>query len=766
MKKLSKYVYFLFTLLIFSSLFLLVKISSAQIPPTKIPCNNVADPEFHSLRPYQANSRCQTETASYASFCGNTLTLEETITKTFDPNDPNCKRNGDKVTCSYTEYVPPHLITIDLSEAELPIMGNTEEVINSQSSEETLDDVTKVNEYVSWYLNGVNNRAEYPFLNEDDPTVNDKVVNYSGPINKLLPQEVQQQYRAQTVKNAAKTQHNQVVGCTYGINILGKEIGGIPGPCYDEGLASLVIQKHRLDEWSNHLPPVRSDYKDNISYQKAYEKWRGKFCFKVPIPSLIPIIGGKDLLLCGENPLSPNYYSSLYSYIPLSSTEDIEGNIKVDSLSSVTGSGVTGIKFSNQSPAELFFSHIQEADQLGSILQNTYISSDQMGEKTGADTAVEPPTSCTTIDVRSNKGDSLFATSITGNLEYTVSFTCDFDPPTCIGNPSTRYTPQCTEELQGKCVPPSWSCDLKFNQQDCPTGYVCGQGCSCEEPTQKCQKNIYIALSTTSNTPKIDDVWSRLVAGPTAVVKRMFPKLGDQIGTLKDLPGSTDISYTGAESSSATLNLPHVGGISEYFLKGIQTLLRPKGYGEPISFGETATSPTEGANCDQTAPDITIPGLLTKEQTHTLALNWVSGKPGNQVMECYNDTVKRSGAAGVNVGLTIALWLHESNASNYSLGYMQDFGAYWPSTFPGYTTQINEYFRRAKNSLYTKNGPICLGRSDIIDDFMAWAVVYKSGKCDPTEPGAAQFYNEIKKTFQLVAPSCDIPTTTTDTSCP
>ena len=42
-----------------------------------------------------------------------------------------------------------------------PIMGNTEEVKNSQNGGDTYDDATKVNEYASWYLSGVNNRAEY-----------------------------------------------------------------------------------------------------------------------------------------------------------------------------------------------------------------------------------------------------------------------------------------------------------------------------------------------------------------------------------------------------------------------------------------------------------------------------------------------------------------------------------------------------------------------------------------------------------------------------
>ncbi|KKT67480.1 MAG: hypothetical protein UX25_C0022G0002 [Candidatus Woesebacteria bacterium GW2011_GWC2_45_9] len=73
-------------------------------------------------------------------------------------------------------------VAVDLSDAELPILGNTEDVPNSQNADEGLDDAEKTNEYVSWYLNGVIGRAE----SGEDVDLN-KAVNFSGPLKKLLP---------------------------------------------------------------------------------------------------------------------------------------------------------------------------------------------------------------------------------------------------------------------------------------------------------------------------------------------------------------------------------------------------------------------------------------------------------------------------------------------------------------------------------------------------------------------------------------------------
>jgi hypothetical protein len=153
--------------------------------------------------------------------------------------------------------------------ARFPIMGYTEpsagstnanipKVINSQYTDgETLNDPSKVNEYVSWYLHGINEKAEYglydvykncisdenragtcerqsdnsyfgcwdPFyhfegkgtctqefysccvadiddLSETDTLDRDKLINFSGPLKKLLPIRIQNEARETQIDNA------------------------------------------------------------------------------------------------------------------------------------------------------------------------------------------------------------------------------------------------------------------------------------------------------------------------------------------------------------------------------------------------------------------------------------------------------------------------------------------------------------------------------------------------------------------------------------
>jgi hypothetical protein len=707
-----------------ASLFLFIscKLSAnmvyAQVPAPYEPCNSIvptnpiSDPlnpgdwfenEYHSLRPYQA-SPCNTIIGPTAQFCGNNLTFHDTINETY-PGKGNCTESGDKVTCTYDEKIDKPL-TIDLSNANLPFMGNTgddKEVINSQNrASESLSAADKVNQYVSWYLNGVNYRAEYPFpdvsdncvgestqragicLNKSlglcaypnsvpllpdipdpllipdgtapcggiksccvtinplaekvDMTDRDKLINYSGPLNKLLPQEVQQQARAQTVADAALSRyagedirHDQIVACTYGFEIplIGKTIIGIPAPCYEEGIMKLIPRNlHRASEWLTRLPPVRSDYKSYIDFQVAYSRWRGRTCIKFKVPEFIPLLGGKGIFACGElvpgligNGLfHPNFFAQMYAYIPMSSTEDLEGSVEVDSVSSATspsqgGVTVTGVTFSNQTPATLFFSHMEETSGLANILQDSYVSKDEMGDKAGSPTNVSQPASCTSVEVRSNKGDDLFATQIEGDLHYEANFTCEFNKiPTC----------------SGLCFPNQREC---FYAGGLPGTGTCLKGEYCCDvpgatpepvPAQDCTKDIYISLSTSSNTPKVDDIWSRLVAGPQSVFKRIFPKTNTpgSVGQIIDIPGSTNIIYTGLGISQqdTDLKFPHVGGISEYFLKGIQTALRPKGFGEPISFAQTSSAscadgteftfpPTQG---DCALKSNALPGISTE----------------------------------------------------------------------------------------------------------------------------------------------------------
>jgi hypothetical protein len=142
---------------------------SAQVPPPYVGCEDTASPEFHSLRPYQ-KSACNQQVEDTAQFCGNRLLLSDTVSAvqvTLPQFSSNCTEiSSGNYRCSY-QTTKTSSYTIDLSNASFPILGNTESVINSQSSSD-LDDAEKTNEYVSWYLNGVIGRAEYAPVGEDE----------------------------------------------------------------------------------------------------------------------------------------------------------------------------------------------------------------------------------------------------------------------------------------------------------------------------------------------------------------------------------------------------------------------------------------------------------------------------------------------------------------------------------------------------------------------------------------------------------------------
>ena len=75
MKNLSKFTLFLFFLVF--SLFTITRAVTAQVPPPRVPCdpNAVEDPEFNSLRPYQA-SPCGGD-GKIGYFCGNKIIIKE-----------------------------------------------------------------------------------------------------------------------------------------------------------------------------------------------------------------------------------------------------------------------------------------------------------------------------------------------------------------------------------------------------------------------------------------------------------------------------------------------------------------------------------------------------------------------------------------------------------------------------------------------------------------------------------------------------------------
>lgn len=834
--------------------------------------DNLGDDEFHSYRPYQV-SPCNKDLSDIALFCGNTLVLSQTVdvSKKFDPNlngtygfsgnpinpnDPDdwglvspckycagenncvnspepacieesnqcttnadctaCKNNGNGTeTCAFT-IEDSREIAIDLSGAELPIMGYTEpskesvgsgdpEVVNSVnpgslSPDETMSYEDRVNEYVSWYLNGVNANAEYPLLDttkdcigestgihgvckpsigvntctipngvwqfdgkagcgystgnlgglqpvvpeyccinkaddllgKNEPQLDrDRLINLSGPINKLLPQRIQNDKRSKQVKDAVtsrtqdtKIRHDQVVGCTYDVKIFGVALHSVPGPCYIEGVVGTLSRafrtEHYLSQWKDKLPPTEesSGIADWYDYYYKTRKWRGDFCFHTfAFPESVEIFGyefkidlpfliNKEWYLCFNNPLSPDFFSTMFQMIPMTSTEDRRGEVAIkrvqiqppiSSKFTILWSTITDTQ-----PAKLFFSHMQESDQLGEILQSTYAPQDADLLEVTEPGLVNTGIYCEAVQARSNPGDDLFAGEITATVNFAVQSQCDFHIPDpnlpgnicenvaeavctsqqmkycenyfgaadCSGgyicakncednpyNPPPNPSNTC-ESLGFECKPSNWSsgnCSF-VGQLGCPTNYSCSSTpSSCTFPTEAipdemCSNPIFINVDLITKTPLAENVWARFVAGSTSVFRRIFPKIGPDslIKGLWDIPAATGVKYSspdgsigagspgsGSSGSDAQLYFPHIGGIREYFLGGIQGLLRPKGYGDQIITSDPTTigagnggtgsgGGTGTSSCSGEEPPSIPPDPITAPMCEIATVGWCS----------------------------------------------------------------------------------------------------------------------------------------------
>lgn len=765
--------------------------------PNKVPtlfCSNVSNNEFHSLRPYPANISCTSNITDYASYCGGDLSLTDSIEVEYPGTDASCSRIGDKVNCKYNIHISKK-VTIDLSNAELPIMGNTEAVVNKKKNTDDFDDAQKMNEYVSWYLGGVTNKKEYPDKNDSV-----SIVNYSGPLAKLIPQEIQflERYN-QVIKEAGVTRHDQVVVCTKGIDgNTPTECNGLNGmrlsdwngdlsairgvgnvvvsllnvfvksiPWIGQGVVANAVNDNKA--WNLRTPPLMSGLDpngepfNNLTYQKAYNEWRGKSCIMIPFPKF---------LVCLESYLVPNRFADLYSYIPLSSTEDIKGEIVVDNKPKSVGSSagttkLTNVSFTNifgtgKASSTLFFPHMQESDELGSILQKTYIPKDVDG--LGNPTNISSETSCIDVEVRSNAGDNLFASQIIGTLTYDVSFEHKFDYLYC----SAGKNSECKNNKGQKC-------------QESKDGGVCVSESEPTTPKQYYTKSVSIKLSTSSNTPKADDIWSRLVAGPMSVFKRIFPKTNTEgsVGKIMDIAGSTSITYSGTNvsGSSATtdLKIPHIGGVYEYFLKGIQTALRPKGYGDNIIFDNNASdifgdsSSICDSSCNPNPTNVDMAGV--KESFIADGIRWGYGTEGSPRIDMYDTVVSTAKAAGVDPIFVLALWIHESGGSNYSAicsvqgknnpnseycQWVQDFGINDSSIATKIDSNgnvIEDHFMDQLNAVVNLPGyyyDLCNNDTSAKCPIEYFYAMYRLGQCKPTNVSSGEYGGSMKRIYNIL----------------
>jgi hypothetical protein len=137
-----------------------VDLASTLCNYTKDVGRRISDPEYHSLRPYPS---CPWDPGIYETdyyMCGQDLVTRERFN--FAANGvpegftvKECSQTSRGLECVYS--VDKYLdVEIDLTDTQLPILGLTEEpyVTNRYESDGELTEATKMNEYVSWYLNG------------------------------------------------------------------------------------------------------------------------------------------------------------------------------------------------------------------------------------------------------------------------------------------------------------------------------------------------------------------------------------------------------------------------------------------------------------------------------------------------------------------------------------------------------------------------------------------------------------------------------------
>ncbi len=571
-------------------------------PKIGFPCDDTNNPEFHSLRPYQG-AICGD--ADKASFCSNELKFIESF-DVVGMGDCNKKGINRIFDCNPEFEVKSHDLYVELTDSMFPILGNTEQVTNSQGGTEQFDDAQKVNEYVSWYLSGVNNKAEY------GENTDKKVVDFSGPVQKLLPKLIQEAERIQTISNVKNTDtyfdeeeqkdvvgqplnHDQIVVC---------EDNNKAVPCPDgeelrlndwgEGklstLNTILNVIPGVDKWNNRFPPLPWQFEKQIDYQKAYGEWQGKVCVILPLlglQCLDPKIG--DVI-----DIIPNKWSDLYQYIPLANTTDKSGVQRIVGVQFQESAGtvISGQFYDGNElkSAPLSFAHTQEVKELSELLNTTYSPQGYESEKAYETTEKLKSEglsgsgfACTAVNVRTNPGDNLFPGDRAGKdtREMIIpGITYNLDSVKCVET-APKYG---CKGPKDKPICKDWPGDLT------------------------CNAEVAIVIKTILRAPNLDNIFATTTADSGSTFRKIFPKVeeGAPVSCIADIPGVSAVTYNDDETqdpdkgtiefkvtnypidgggSGSELTFPHVGSIYEYFLKGIQTALRPKGYGEPLVNG-------------------------------------------------------------------------------------------------------------------------------------------------------------------------------------
>jgi len=528
-------------------------------------------------------------------------------------------------------------VNINLRSTKIPIIGNTQDAY---------DDYGRSNSFLDWYLNGNVFHSDQQTINPDNPTEISRVVNFGGPVQKLLSEVTQVEVR-EILKDQPplKTEvHNSIIK---------EETFGF---------------KERI----NDAGDLTKDYLYKYAPFSTVEDTTSEVTVGL-IPDQQPANpDGEIILSCGDRPFEIAYNRKSDSsrsaadksdgriYVPHVRTDNTLTNYLTatfrkqaedeDKRILTDDDELNKDLVSNKIPVHQGIDDatlVQRHDYLtGSNTRNTEVggTSVEFPDRYKAPEPLFRPADplCEEIEVRTNRGDNLVGSIFDSTLVYYMNFR--YTPSYRIKNPnitgcavegSTCYqTSDCCDEVVG-CTQP----DLEYDEFGDPIEGRCN-------PWPRKELQSHARVATFTKTPLIERIYSELVVGEESLMRRFLPKRPDNLpltqeylkgeidpenalkaedkalymGSTNDLNGPR--VGAGNETSPADIFYDRIGSLSDHILGdptlenlNLQRLLRPRFYpvtlndpvGPPAACGSgTCTIPTSGY-CSPTDPVTQFP---------------------------------------------------------------------------------------------------------------------------------------------------------------
>jgi hypothetical protein len=222
---------------------------------------------------------------------------------------------------------------------------------------------------------------------------------------------------------------------------------------------------------------------------------------------------------------------------------------------------------------------------------------------------------------------------------------------------------------------------------------------------------------------------------------------------------------TGQGTSPPLIYFPHLGSLSDFFLGGtpyeavnLQRLLRPRS--TPVPLTPPGPGGTTAINCRQGLPDQTI-SCIPRTGFVFAADHWWNPQRGQSNADlCWNDVISTSNSASINPVLALVIWLHETDASNYTAfsNPIEDFGIHTGScnTPNDFTTQLNCFIQIVQTIASQCAAELANPSYDPLAVFAARFQGYNpAAPCVP-EADDISFAANLRTTLGLASGSCNL----------